>query len=99
MDLTKIICGKDIVFNWYAILDAFQLTEKSECNPRIYSIKGIADLAVGVSKEPGLTIHPGDSRTLAKVCELLSQAVSEYYNVGAEVSLSEDAQYFLQVKI
>ena len=99
MDVTKIICDSDIRFDWYAILDAFKLTEKSKCTPWIYSIEGIADLAVSVSDEPGLCIHPGDSRTLAKVCEILSQAVSEYYNIAAEVSLCNDAQYFLQVKM
>ncbi len=99
MDMTKIIHENDIKFDWYGILDAFELTEKSRYNPRIYSIKGIADLAVSVGDEPGLSIHPGDSRTLAKVCELLSQAVSEYYNIAAEVSLSNDARYFLQVKM
>ncbi len=99
MDLTKIISKNEIGFDWYSVLDAFRMTEKSECNPRIYSIKGIADLAVSVSVEPGLSIHPGDSRTLAKVCELLSEAVSEYYNITAEVSLCSDAQYFLQVKM
>ena len=99
MAKTKIIHDNDIKFDWYAILDAFEPTEKFEFNPRIYNIKGLADLAVDVGDEPGLSIHPGNSRTLAKVCALLSQAVSEYYNIPAEVSLCNDAQYFLQVKM
>ena len=98
MDLTKIICNNDITFNWYAILDSFHLTEKSELNPRIYSIKGLADLSISVWDEPGLSIHPGDARTIEKVCSLLSQAVSEYYNTTAEVALCSDSNYFLQVK-
>ena len=99
MNSTKIICENDIKFDWYAILDAFELTQKSECNPSIYSIKGIADLAISVFDEPGLSIHPGDSRTVEKVCEILSQAVSEYYKAKATVSLCNDVQYFLQITL
>lgn len=98
MDLTKIIYNNDITFDWYAILDSFHLTEKSELNPRIYSIKGLADLAISVCDEPGLSIHPGDARTIEKVCSLLSQAVSKYYNTNAKVALCRDGRHFLQVE-
>ena len=92
------LCYFDIIFNWYAILDSFHLTEKSELNPHIYSIKGLADLSISVWDEPGLSIHPGDARTIEKVCSLLSQAVSEYYNMNAKVALCRDGRHFLQVE-
>ena len=69
-------------FDWKSVLSGSKRLSQSEFNPRVFSLTREFDIS---ANRKDICVHPGDERTFKKAIDVMTSAISAYYDCDCHI--------------